>query len=140
MFARNSPVNICSEDKQQRRAQHKPRENSQEGVSGSAQKKKCADQTAEDARSPASGIITRREMSSRSRYAPPLAVTPNQRAIVWVALAGIGGTPVNSSAGKAIKPPPPATALSAPPITPATNSTAMVWRSKYQMYHNALAR
>jgi len=45
---------------------------------------------------------------------------------VLVALAGMGGTPVNSSAGKAIKLPPPATELSAPPNAPATNRKMMV--------------
>src|SRR6185369_16063824 len=44
------PGQLLSEDKQQRCAQHEPRENPQEGVSGSAQKKERADQTAEDAR------------------------------------------------------------------------------------------
>ena len=36
-----------------------------------------------------------------------------------IALAGTGGTPVNSSAGNATKLPPPATALMAPPSAPA---------------------
>jgi hypothetical protein len=39
--------------------------------------------------------------------------------MVFVALAGIGGTPVKSSAGNAMKLPPPATAFSAPPRIPA---------------------
>ena len=34
--------------------------------------------------------------SSRLRYAPPLAVTPIHRASVFVALAGIGGTPASN--------------------------------------------
>lgn len=44
-----------------------------------------------------------------------LAVTPVHSATVLVALAGMGGTPVNNSAGKPMKLPPPATAFSAPP-------------------------
>src|SRR6266478_524481 len=46
-----------------------------------------------------SGIMTRRVMFSFSRYAPPLAVVPTHSASVFVAFAGIAGTPVNSSAG-----------------------------------------
>ena len=38
------------------------------------------------------------------------------------AFAGMGGTPVNSNAGNAIKLPPPATAFSAPPSRAAKNS------------------
>ncbi len=77
-----------------------------------------------------SGIITRRGTSSRLRYAPPLAVTPVQRASVLVAFAGIGGTPVKSSAGNEMKLPPPATALSAPPKMPAKNKKMACWRIK----------
>ena len=44
--------------------------------------------------------MTRRGTSRRLRYAPPLAAVPVQSAIVLVAFAGIGGTPVNRSAGK----------------------------------------
>src|SRR5579859_2115095 len=47
------------------------------------------------------GIITRREILKRFRYAPPLAVTPTHSASVFVAFAGMGATPVNSSAGNA---------------------------------------
>src|SRR5258708_17309748 len=39
--------------------------------------------------------------------------------MVFVAFAGMGGTPVKSSAGNAIKLPPPATEFRAPPNTPA---------------------
>src|SRR5215472_5201425 len=77
-----------------------------------------------------SGIITRRGTSSRLRYAPPLAAAPVQRAIVLVALAGIGGTPVNSNAGKAMKLPPPATAFNAPPSAPAKNRNMIVFGVK----------
>src|SRR5439155_15390289 len=52
------------------------------------------------------GIMARREMFSFWEYAPPLAVVPAHRASVLVAFAGMGGTPVNRSAGKATKPPP----------------------------------
>src|SRR5208283_1408552 len=83
----------------------------------------------------ARGIMTRREMSRCLRYAPVLAVTPIQSATVLVALAAMGATPVNMSAGKAMKLPPPATALSAPPIAPAKNRKTMVCRAKYKMYH-----
>jgi hypothetical protein len=38
----------------------------------------------------------------------------------------MGGTPVNSSAGKATKLPPPATAFNAPPRTPATKRKTIV--------------
>jgi hypothetical protein len=44
---------------------------------------------------------------------------------VFVAFAGIGGTPVNSSAGKAMKLPPPATEFKAPPSTPARKRKMM---------------
>src|SRR5271165_6786762 len=67
------------------------------------------------------GTITRREMRSRLRYAPPLAVTPIHKASVLVALAATGATPVNSSAGNAMKLPPPATAFSPPPTAAAKN-------------------
>jgi len=46
-------------------------------------------------------------------------VVPTHSAKVFVAFAGTGGTPVNSSAGNATKLPPPATALIAPPTAPA---------------------
>jgi len=74
--------------------------------------------------------MTRREMRKWLRYAPPLALVPTHRANVLVALARIGGTPVNKSAGNATKLPPPATALSAPPIMPATNRMIAVCRFK----------
>src|SRR5215831_5266436 len=77
-----------------------------------------------------SGIITRRGTSSRLRYAPPLAAAPVQSAIVFVAFAGIGGTPVNNSAGNAIKLPPPATAFSAPPSAPAKIRKIIMLRVK----------
>src|ERR1700740_704004 len=77
-----------------------------------------------------SGIITRLEISRCLRYAPPLAVTPIQSASVLVALAATGPTPVNSSAGKAMKLPPPATALSAPPKIPAANKKMACGRVK----------
>src|SRR5271165_6025590 len=67
------------------------------------------------------GTITRREMRSRLRYAPPLAVTPIHKASVLVALAATGATPVNSSAGNAMKLPPPATAFSPPPTAAEKN-------------------
>src|SRR6185369_1078072 len=67
------------------------------------------------------GTNTRVGTSNRLRYAPPLAAAPVHRASVFVALAGIGGTPVNSKAGKATKLPPPATAFKAPPTILATN-------------------
>jgi hypothetical protein len=70
-----------------------------------------------------SGMRTRRATLNRLRYAPPLPSAAVHNAIVFVAFAGIGGTPVNSNAGKAMKLPPPATEFSAPPSTPATNST-----------------
>ena len=62
-------------------------------------------------------------------------MTPTQSATVLVALAAIGATPLNSRAGKAIKLPPPATALSAPPRAPATKRKIAVSRPKYKMYH-----
>ena len=67
------------------------------------------------------GIITRRATSSCLRYAPPLAAAAVHSAIVLVAFAGMGGTPVNSSAGNAMKLPPPATEFNAPPSAPARN-------------------
>jgi hypothetical protein len=45
-------------------------------------------------------------------------------------LAGIGGTPVNNSAGKAMKLPPPATEFRAPPSAPAKNRKMEVFRFK----------
>src|SRR5579859_300941 len=77
-----------------------------------------------------SGIITRLEILRCLRYAPPLAVTPTHSASVLVALAATGPTPVNSKAGNAIKLPPPATALSAPPNTPAANRNMACGRVK----------
>jgi len=50
-------------------------------------------------------------------------------------LAGIGGTPVNKSAGKATKLPPPATALIPPPRAPAKNRKMAVCRFKRKFYH-----
>jgi len=47
-----------------------------------------------------------------------------------VALAGIGGTPVNSNAGNEMKLPPPATEFSAPPRAPASARKIMVPRFK----------
>ena len=47
-----------------------------------------------------------------------------------VALAGIGGTPVNNNAGKAMKLPPPATEFSAPPSAPAKNRKMIVFGVK----------
>src|SRR5216684_5535477 len=82
-----------------------------------------------------SGIITRLEMSRCLRYAPPLAVTPTHSASVLVALAATGPTPVNSSAGNAMKLPPPATALSAPPKTPAAKRKMPCARVKAALYH-----
>src|ERR1700738_442228 len=82
-----------------------------------------------------SGIITRFEILRCLRYAPPLAVTPTQSASVLVALAATGPTPVNRSAGKATKLPPPATALSAPPKTPAANRKMACEIVKEVFYH-----
>src|SRR3984893_5440393 len=82
-----------------------------------------------------SGIITRLEILRCLRYAPPLAVTPTQSASVLVALAATGPTPVNKSAGNAMKLPPPATALSAPPKTPAPNRKIACGRVKAVFYH-----
>jgi hypothetical protein len=83
-----------------------------------------------------SGTMTRRDRSRCLRYAPVLAVTPTQSATVFVALAEMGATPVNIRAGKAMKLPPPATALSAPPRAPAKKRKIVVWIGKYQVYHN----
>src|SRR6266852_6350656 len=82
-----------------------------------------------------SGTITRREMLRCLRYAPPLAVTPNHSASVFVAFAATGATPVNSNTGNAMKLPPPATALSAPPKTPAANRKIACGRVKSAFYH-----
>src|SRR5437667_4796533 len=82
-----------------------------------------------------SGIITRRPIVSFWEEAPPLAVVPTHSARVLVALAGIGGTPVNKSAGKATKLPPPATALIPPPRAPAKNRKMAVCRFKRKFYH-----
>jgi hypothetical protein len=82
------------------------------------------------------GIMTRREMFSFWEYAPPLAVVPTHKASVLVAFAGMGGTPVNRSAGKATKLPPPATALIAPPRAPAKNRKMALCRFKLKFYHD----
>src|SRR5579859_1239763 len=79
---------------------------------------------------PSSGIMMRRGTSRRLRYAPPLAAAPVHKAIVFVAFAGMGGTPVNSSAGKAIKLPPPATEFKAPPSAPAKKRKTTISRVK----------
>jgi len=76
------------------------------------------------------GTITRRDMLRRLRYAPPLAVVPTHSATVLLAFAAIGGTPVKSNAGNATKLPPPATAFSTPPNTPATKMMMAEFRSK----------
>src|SRR5437773_9235573 len=47
----------------------------------------------------------------------------------------MGGTPVNNSAGKATKLPPPATALIPPPRAPAENRKMAVCRFKQKFYH-----
>src|SRR6267378_3513148 len=85
-----------------------------------------------------SGIMTRRVMFSFSRYAPPLAVVPTQRASVFVAFAGMAGTPVRSKAGKETKLPPPATALIAPPRAPAKNRKMAVCRFNSVIYHSSV--
>jgi hypothetical protein len=51
---------------------------------------------------------------------------PGHKATVPVALALIEGTPVKSSAGKAKKPPPPATEFTVPPAIAARKSK-MAW-------------
>src|SRR5438874_2152087 len=48
------------------------------------------------------------------------ATPPGHRAMVCEALASIGDMPTKSIAGKPMKPPPPATELSAPASNPAT--------------------
>src|SRR5438270_14031368 len=48
------------------------------------------------------------------------ATPPGHKAMVCEALASIGDMPTKSIAGKPIKPPPPATELSAPATNPAT--------------------
>src|SRR5215469_1644070 len=83
------------------------------------------------------GIIKRRGTSRRSRKAPPLKTIPVQRATVLVALAGTCGTPVNTSAGNAMKLPPPATAFMAPPSMPATKRKMAYPRCKLNVYHRA---
>jgi hypothetical protein len=57
-------------------------------------------------------------------------MTPTHTATVFVALAGIGGTPLNKRAGNEMKLPPPATAFSTPPMALATKSRIMVCRLK----------
>src|SRR5206468_7625121 len=47
----------------------------------------------------------------------------------------MGGTPVNKSAGKATKLPPPATALIPPPRAPAKNRKMALCRFKRKFYH-----
>src|SRR5207248_1832191 len=59
------------------------------------------------------------------------------KASVLVALAGIAGTPVNKSAGKATKLPPPATALMPPPRAPAKKRKMAVCRFKQRLYHDS---
>src|ERR1700687_1155497 len=86
-----------------------------------------------------SGIITRFEILRCLRYAPPLAVTPTHSARVFVAFAATGPTPVNRSAGNAMKLPPPATALRAPPKTPAANRKMACGRVKAVFYHECAA-
>src|SRR5438034_11671889 len=81
------------------------------------------------------GSKTRGGTSSCSRYAPPLATIPLHKASELVALAGMGGTPVNNSAGKATKLPPPATALIPPPRAPAKNRKMAVCGFKRKFYH-----
>src|SRR6266478_3300480 len=112
---------------------------------GSTRRKVCGDvlmRSTAPARPPTmlvaiSGIITRLEILRCLRYAPPLAVTPTHSASVLVALAATGPTPVNSSAGNAMKLPPPATALSAPPKTPAANRKMACGRVKVVFYHES---
>jgi hypothetical protein len=53
--------------------------------------------------------------ASSRRYAPTLATEPGHNATALVALAGMAGKPVKTRAGKPMKLPPPATALSVPP-------------------------
>lgn len=72
----------------------------------------------------------RRGTSSLFRYAPPLAAAAVHNAMVLVAFAGMGGTPVHNNAGKAIKLPPPATEFRAPPSAPAANRKTIVSRVK----------
>ena len=52
-----------------------------------------------------------------------------------VALAGTGGTPVNSRVGNEMKLPPPATALSALAIPPTAQSKSPCRMSKRDFYH-----
>src|SRR5260370_26760892 len=60
---------------------------------------------------------------------------PNHSATVCVAFAAMGGTPVNSNAGNAMNPPPPATEFSAPASIP-VRKRKMAWPSvKLQVYH-----
>ena len=59
------------------------------------------------------------------RYAPVEASVPGHNATVFVALAFTGGIPVKSRAGKAMKPPPPATELIAPAMMAAPNKRTM---------------
>src|SRR5258708_38426695 len=69
---------------------------------------------------PAGWLVATRAQRMRAgtlmwrRKAPPLNTSPAHRATVLVALAGMGGRPVKSNAGNAMKLPPPATAFMAP--------------------------
>jgi hypothetical protein len=55
------------------------------------------------------------------RYALALAKAATHKAVLFVALALIGGTPVKIKTGNVIKLPPPATALSPPAINAVIN-------------------
>src|SRR5215470_13314428 len=84
--------------------------------------------------SPPSTLVTpsrishcRDERSSR-RYASVLDTDAGQSASVDVALATTAGTPATMSAGSVRNDPPPATALSAPPMAAATKSKMLTRR------------
>src|SRR5208282_1049646 len=83
-----------------------------------------------------SGISMRRGRLSRLRYAPPVAAVPTQSDRVLVAFAGTGATPVNRSAGNAMKLPPPATAFMAPASAPAKKRKVASDRLKSFFYHD----
>ena len=72
---------------------------------------------------------------SALRYAPVEASVPGHNAMVLVGLAFTGGMPGNSRAGKAIKPPPPATEFIAPPATAAENRRAISEELTFQCKH-----